>query len=133
MMVTAARNTNATEAPMTTTAHAALIADITATIEEARHELAEADLVNLFAARDAIAADRAISFRDVLNVLVPPPATPDMTAAQAARLAQVHADATAAGSTITHRVTDSGHVLVTDTYDGETVTATIAPDGDLQL
>jgi hypothetical protein len=56
-----------------------------------------------------------------------------MTTAQQTRLARVHADATAAGSTITHRLTRKGDVLVTDTYDGQTVTAVIHPDGDLNL
>lgn len=118
---------------MTTTAHAALIADIDALIAESAADVTPAEMVGLLAARDAIAADPDISFRDVLTALAPPPATPAMTAAQAARLALVQSDATAAGSTITYRVTDSGHILITDTYDGETVTAVMDRDGDLRL
>jgi hypothetical protein len=114
------------------TATAELIADIDAAIDEARGEITEADMVNLVAARNAIKADPAIRFLDVLNILNPP-AAPKMTAAQKDRLGRARDEAAAAGSTITHRVTDNGQLLITEDYDGHKATAAVDRAGNLSI
>ncbi|GAA1281682.1 hypothetical protein [Saccharothrix xinjiangensis] len=114
---------------MTTT----LDAEIDALVNEAKSTLDPADWQNLDAARRAIAADPMIGIQALLNVMSPAPVVPTMTAAQQDRLRRAQAEATAAGSTLTHRVTDSGHLLLTDTYQDETVTGVVDRDGNITL
>jgi hypothetical protein len=112
---------------MTTTDIHTLIAQAAGTIPADAHQ-------RLTTAGQAIAANPALSIRDLVNILrKPAPVPPAMTDAQWDRLTRICADADAAGSTIAYRVTDSGSVLVDDTYDGKRVTAVIDRDGNLDL
>lgn len=112
---------------MTTTDIDTLIASAKGTIPADAYQ-------RLTTAGQAIAADSALGIRDLVNTLrKPAPVAPAMTDAQWDRLVRMCSDAGAAGSTITHRVTDSGSVLVTDTYDGRKVTAVVDQDGNVYL
>lgn len=84
-------------------------------------------------ARHAIAANPLLGIRDLLNILTPAPVAPEPTAAQADRLRRAQTEAAAAGTTLTHRITDTGLLLLSDTDQDGTVTAVVDRDGNLTL
>lgn len=115
---------------MTTTADQ----DINLLIAAAKGTVPASVYQRLTAAGRAIDANPDLPIRDLLDILSPRRTAPQMSAAQAARLDRIHADAHAAVTTISHWVTDTGSVVVVDTdADGQTATAVMDRDGNLRL
>jgi hypothetical protein len=107
--------------------------DIHTLIADAKGFIPADAFQRLTAASQAITANPDLPLLDLWNIVRPAPVAPTMTAAQAARLDQVRSDAKAAGSTITHWMSDRGSLVVRDTYAGRSVTAVIDQDGNLDL